>query len=533
MDCISTRLPYRHTGAFAKIVLDYIDQSPALKPFYANPPGLNGIQKTIDSRRKFPTDRKTLVAELKKQYSAIGLTPEVQKNIESLLSPETFTVTTAHQNNLFTGPLYFIYKIVHAIRLAEHLNTSFKSNYFVPVFYMGSEDADLAELNHINLDGQKWEWKTKQTGAVGRMKVDKELINLIDSISGRVKVLPFGEEIINNVKGAYREGTLIQEATFKLIHSLFAEYGLIVLIADTPALKKQMKEIFLDDLFNQSASAIVEKSVGKLQDAGYKVQANPREINLFYLDEGLRERIQVRNGKYEILNSKISFSKEELLKEVENHPEKFSPNVILRGLYQEAILPNVVFIGGGGELAYWLELKELFDKYKTPFPVLVLRNSFLIIEQRWQQLMSKAGLGTDDIFLDERELLNRHVSKNSSNKLQLNGSITETEQLYNDLRKQAGSVDVTLEQHVDALKLKTLQRLHELEKKMLRAEKRKFGDQQRQIHTIKSHLFPANGLQERYDNLLYYYSKWGRDFIHKLQEHSLALEQEFVIMSEK
>lgn len=532
MDCISTRLPYRQTGAFAKIVLDYIDQAPALKPFHSNPPGLKGIQNAIESRKKSPTDRKTLVEELKKQYSGINSPAAIQKNIEALFSQDTFTVTTAHQNNLFTGPLYFIYKIVHAIKLANHLNTSFKGNHFVPVFYMGSEDADLAELNHINLDGEKWEWKTKQTGAVGRMQVDKELVKLIESISGRLRVLPFGEEIIMRITDCYKEGTLIQEATFKFIHSLFADYGLIVLIADTPALKKQLTGVFEDDILNQTGSGIVENSVGKLQTAGYKVQANPREINLFYLHDGLRERIQVRGEKYEVLNSKLRFTREELLKELQDHPERFSPNVILRGLYQETILPNIAFIGGGGELAYWLELKELFENYKTPFPVLVLRNSFLIIEKKWQQMIIKAGLRTDDVFLSEEELLNKHVAKNSGNKLQLNGTIAETELLYNDLRQQAGAVDSSLEKHVDSLKQKTLRRLQELEKKMLRAEKRKFSDQQRQIHTIKSHLFPADGLQERYENLLYYYSKWGREFIEKLYEHSLALEQEFVVMQE-
>jgi uncharacterized protein YllA (UPF0747 family) len=215
-----------------------------------------------------------------------------------------------------------------------------------------------------------------------------------------------------------------------------------------------------------------------------------------------------------------------------SHPGRFSPNVILRGLYQETILPNIAFIGGARETAYWLQLKDLFDHYKIPFPVLVLRNSFLIVEKKWQEKISHLGFAVEDFFMHEQELMNRLVAKESKNSIKLNGSLDKLEQLYGSFKKQAAAIDTTLEKHVDALKVRTFDRLHELEKKMLRAEKRKFADQQRQIHTIKEQLFPASGLQERYENLCYYYAKWGSSFIQQLYEHSLSLEQELVIIRE-
>jgi bacillithiol synthase len=532
MDCRATRLPYRQTNAFSKIALDYIDQSAKLKPFFSHPPALQGIQKAIEARKRFPTDRKVLVAQLKKQYEAAGTTDKVSKNIESLLSDNTYTITTAHQNNIFTGPLYFIYKIVHAIKLADHLKTSLPKQNFVPVFYIGTEDADLDELNHIYLGGEKLEWKTKQTGAVGRMKLDKELVKLIGSMEGQLTVLPSGKEIIDLLKNYYQEGVTVQDATFHFVNHLFAEYGLIVLLPDNTELKKQMGQLFEDDLLNQTASGIVEKSVEKLQAAGYKSQANPREINLFYLIDDKRERIEQLNGQWSMVNGKAKWTKEELLKELSDHPERFSPNVILRGLYQETILPNIAFIGGGGETAYWLQLKDLFDHYKIPFPVLVMRNSFLIVEKKWQEKIAKLGFTTEDMFLSEQELLNKLVAKESKHPTKLNGSLTELEKLYDSFKKQATAVDSSLEKHVDALRSRTVQRLQELEKKMLRAEKRKFSDQQRQIHTIKEQLFPGNGLQERRENLSYYYAKWGKEFINQLYNNSLDLEQEFVIITE-
>lgn len=529
MDCTFTRLSYRQTGAFSRIAVDYVDHPQAFTPFIAHLPGISGVREAIEARKQFPTNREALVNELKKQYSVLESSVAVQKNIEALSSPGTFTITTAHQNNIFTGPLYFIYKIIHAIKLADFLNQSLSQYKFVPVYYIGSEDADLDELNHINLDGENLVWNTKQTGAVGRMKIDKDFLKLIDVIEGQLAVLPNGAEAVELVKECYRLGEDIQTATFKIVNALFAEKGLIVLLPDNSILKQQMSGIFEDDLLNQTASGIVEKTSEKLGEL-YKVQAHPRDINLFYLKGDIRERIEVKGEKYEVLNSKISFTRDELLRELMDHPERFSPNVILRGLYQETILPNIVFIGGGGELAYWFELKDLFEHYNIPYPVQVLRNSFLIIEKKVQDKIKKLGFTSGEIFLPEQELINKLVRRETDKKLQLNGTLSATEQLYESIRQQAISIDATLEKHVNALRTTTLHRLRELEKKMLRAEKRKFSDQQRQIQTIKAKLFPNNGLQERHDNMLHYYAKWGNEFIQLLYDQSLTLEQEFVVL---
>ena len=539
MDCTAQRIPYRQTSYFANIVLDYLDQVEKLKPFFANPPSLQGIKKAIEARKQYNTDRALLVDELKKQYAKSATSDSVSKNIESLLSVDTFTICTAHQPNILTGPLFFIYKILHVIKLAEHLSKSLQGFKFVPVFYMGSEDADLDELGHINLNSEKLVWSTKQTGAVGRMKIDAAFVKLLSVVEGQLDVLPFGKEILRLVKDSYKEGVDIQSATFQFVNALLGEFGLIIFLPDNAAFKKKMIPIFKDDLLNQTPSGIVEKTSQKLGET-YKIQANPREINLFYLKDNIRERIIYINSKFKITNqatngegnSKLSFSQEEMMEELQNHPDRFSPNVILRGLYQETILPNLVFVGGGGELSYWLQLKDLFSHYNTPFPVLLLRNSFLVVEKKLQEKISKLGFTIEDFFLPEQDLVNMVIARESKNETKLNGTLSETEQLYEQIKKQAAAVDFTLTDHVEALRAMTIRRLHELEKKMLRAEKRKFGDHQRQIHAIKEKLFPAGSLQERYDNVLAYYARWGKNFISKVYEHSLKLEQEFVILTE-
>lgn len=530
MDCTASHLSYDQTGYFTKIILDYLDNNKSLAPFYKYDVSLEGIKSAIYEREKFHTNRELLVRELKKKYAKVEQSPIVNNNIEKLLSANTFTITTAHQPAIFTGTLYFIYKILHTIKLAEDLAKEFSDKNFVPVYYMGNEDADLDELGKIYLDGEKIVWDTKQTGAVGRMNT-KGLEKIISKIEGQFSGMPYGKELVQILKDCYLNSQDIQTATFKLIHQLFAKYGLIVLIPDTAELKKQMLPVFEDDLFHQTSSSIVEKTIDDLSKH-YKVQANPRSINLFYLKDNIRNRIEKVGDKFIVHDTSIIFSEKEIKEELQQHPERFSPNVILRGLYQETILPNIAFIGGGGEMAYWLELKDMFEHYQVPYPLLVLRNSFLFIEKKWKEKISKLNLTSTDIFKSENELLNELVKKQSQNQLNLTEEIAEAESYYQKLQSISNKIDNTLAEHSKSLQAKALKPLKELEKKLLRAEKRKFEEQQKQIHSIKSALFPLNNLQERIDNFIPYYSKWGKEFIDILYKNSLSLEQKFVVLEE-
>lgn len=527
----SRQLTYRDTNFFSKIILDYIDGAEQLAPFFLHTSTAEGIQQSILQRQNFNTDRKLLVKVLGEQYAQIDTSPQVKKNIELLGSQNTFTVCTAHQPNIFTGHLYFIYKILHTIKLTDHLNTLIPENNFVPVFYMGSEDADLEELGHIFINGQKYEWQTKQTGAVGKMQVDAYLVKLIDEISGQLTVLPFGEEIIKLLKSCYIKSTSIQEATFQLVNKLFSDFGLIILLPDNADLKRLMQPVFEDDIFNNTPSEIVDNTSKELSKY-YKVQAYPREINLFYLKDNIRSRLVEKKNVYYVEDTDIHFTAEEIKAELNEHPERFSPNVILRGVYQETILPNLAFVGGGGELAYWLELKNLFQHYKIPYPLLILRNSFLLIEDKIRTLQEKLQLTTDDLFKQENTLINELVKKESTHQLLLTLEKQQIKEVFGEIKKAVQQIDITLQPHSEALLVRALKNLDALEHKMLKAEKRKFEAQQRQIKKIKSALFPDGGLQERIENFMPYYAKYGEDFIKMLYENSLLFEQKFTVLTE-
>lgn len=524
-----TNIPYAATGSFARIVTDYVEGKESLHPFFQHPVSLAGVKGAIEQRKNYPTNRSLLVNELKAQYSSITSADKVISNMEKLALENTFTITAAHQPNIFTGHLYFIYKILHAIKLAALLEKEFPENNFVPVFYMGSEDADLEELGHIYLFGEKYEWHTNQTGAVGRMKVDKALVQLIDAIAGQLTIEPFGKELIALMKECYTEGATIEEATFQLIHQLFAGYGLIVLLPDNPNLKSAFSSVIEKELTEGFSHKSVKETAAVFPKE-YKVQASGREINLFYLKEGSRERIEKGKTGFKVNNTTIEFGEQEIRTDLKNNPEHFSPNVILRPVFQEMILPNIAFIGGGGEIAYWLELKKVFEAVAVPFPLLILRNSFLIVEENQLQLMGRLNLTIKDLFRPEQDLLNELVKRESSIQLSLDKEKLQTVTFYQSLMKITGNVDISLVKHTENLLVKALNKIEALEKKMLKAEKKKFEVQQRQIHKLRSHLFPHNNLQERIENFMPFYAKWGKHFIDLVYQNSPGLEQEFIIL---
>jgi bacillithiol biosynthesis cysteine-adding enzyme BshC len=343
-------------------------------------------------------------------------------------------------------------------------------------------------------------------------------------------VLPFGGEVMQLLNQCYTPGKTIQQATFELVHALFSAYGLVVLIPDHGVLKKLMLPVFEDDLFWQTPSTIVEQT-GAALGRQYNIQAHPRDVNLFYLDDGIRNRIVKQDEHFLVHDTGLRFTEGELRRMLHEHPQRFSPNVILRGLFQETILPNVAFIGGGGELAYWLQLKELFRHYSIPFPVLVLRNSFLIIDKATQQRIEKWQLSPDALFQPELQIINTLLVQQG--KLpQLNGEAAQLSAVYEDLKKLAAGVDGTLAKHAASLQKNALKRVAILEKKLMRAERRKHGALQHQVGWLKENLFPKNGLQERSENFSSFFAKWGSGFIDQLLQHSLSLEQQFTVLTE-
>ncbi len=519
------------TGFFSKMVIDYINGSAQLKPFYNHPVSIEGVKAAIEKRQKFSTDRKLLVDILTAQYQHTPLTLKQQNYLAQLSDNNTFTICTAHQPNIFTGYLYFIYKILHAVKLAEELKIQLPQYNFVPVFYMGSEDADLDELGHIFIKGEKFNWQTNQTGAVGRMKVDKALLQMLDLISGQLSVYPYGNQILSLVKECYQLNTTIEQATFKLVNGLFADYGLLTLLPDADKVKRALIPVIKKELLQEFSHKAVIETVSKFP-ADYKAQASGRAINLFYLLEDKRVRIEKLGNDFVVAELNLQFTQAEILEHLELYPQRFSPNVILRPVLQETILPDIAFIGGGGEIAYWLELKNVFENVGVPYPMLIVRNSFVFVSKELQLMVQKLQLNYIDLFKPSLRIINELVHKESSLQLQLDHEKEQLNLLYTAIKNIAGKVDITLLKHTEALQVQTLKKISALQKKMLSAERKKFESQQRQVEKLKTQLFFNNNLQERSGNIMPFYANWGPGFIDAIYQNSKGLDQAFGIILE-
>jgi len=528
-----THLPYSATHSFSQLALDYIGGSPKLRSFYGYTPDLQGISQAIEHRHRYRVDRKTLVSVLQRQYSALSAGSKTTQNITLLLQENTFTICTAHQPNLMTGYLYFIYKILHAIVLADQLAKNHPGYNFVPVYYMGSEDNDLEELGTFRFNGLKFVWDAAgQKGAVGRMSTES-VKQILDELFLRMGPPgPFCDELKELLLTAYGGQPTIGRATAWLVNELFSRYGLIVLDPDNPQLKQQFTSIMKEDLLHHTANGIVLQQAANLSEH-YKIQAHPRPVNLFYLQDGLRERIEKTGDGWKVLNTSKRWNEAELTRELEQYPERFSPNVILRGLFQEIILPNVGFIGGGAEVAYWLQLKPLFEHYSVFFPPVLLRQSVAWLGRREHSLRKQLGLSVEDCFLPQAELVQQFVRRNSDNDLHVVRELDELEKLMSAMREKATRLDPTLRSSAEAALAKMRRQAMVLEKKMLRAEKRKMQDKLSQLLKLKELIFPGGGLQERTDNFMPWFLQYGREYLDILYAAIDPARQEFLVLEEE
>jgi bacillithiol biosynthesis cysteine-adding enzyme BshC len=397
---------------------------------------------------------------------------------------------------------------------------------------MGSEDADIDEVGSFYLGGDKLQWSTKQTGAIGRMKVDDALIGLLKNMEGYWSVKPQGKEAFNVLVDAYKKGVTINEATLSLVHSYFGQYGLVVIQPDDAKLKASFIPIMEKELLTQFSHKALQPTLEKLR-VQYHVQTEGRDINLFYLKDNLRARIELIDDVYAIVDTDITFTKEEMVAELHAHPERFSPNVILRGIYQETILPGIAFIGGGGELAYWMELKDVFKEANVHYPLLQLRNSFLFINAKMAKQWNELGFELTDLFKTTLDLEVAFVKANAQHNLSLEASIEAMKTLYLQIQKQAIEVDATLGDHTMNLSVQSIKKLAELEKKILKAEKKKQAVAIERIQHIKKHLFPDNSLQERVDNFAEWVGEYGWDWVEAVLQNSNSLDHAFTIIVAK
>lgn len=533
---VTDQISYSESNYFTSLLLDYLSQKKELRKFYNRFPDLENFREQISEKAENYNHRirRDLIEVLQDQYADLQFSEAGKENIQKLASEKTFTITTGHQLNLFTGPLYFLYKIISAINLSKKLKETWPEFNFVPVYWMATEDHDFEEINYFNLHGKKFKWNNADSRAgntaVGILS-NEGLEEVFDLFSAEIG----GGENAEYLKHLFKKGYLghenLTDATRYIANEIFGKEGLVILDAQDKRLKKHFGPYVKNELFDKISHRETTGSVEKLNELGYNIQVNPREINLFYLNSEIRERIIERDGHFYVHEHNISWSKDEILKELEENPQHFSPNVMLRPLYEEVILPNLCYIGGGGELAYWLELKSYFEAENVTFPILLLRNSALLQTEKQNEKRQKLNISLKELFLSQHELINRKVRQISNIDIDFTTQKEHLVKQFQHLYELAEITDKSFLGAVKAQEVKQLKGLENLEKRLLKAQKRKLKDEVQRIAKIQNDLFPNRSLQERQTNFSEFYVEYGKELISALLENLDPLESNFKILT--
>jgi len=503
-------IPYSQTSILPSLVKDYlIGNLP--DEFNLKYPSWKEIELKIKDKQQF-LHREVLVNTLNEQYLDILPERNVKKNINSLLNENTFTVTTGHQLCIFLGPLYVVYKILHCIKLANELSLKFNQYHFVPIFWMASEDHDTQEINHIYLKGNKIEWRVPNAVPTGSINTES-LKNTIDSLCHLLGINKESNELISVFEKAYLKNKNLANATRFLINQLFGTYGIVVIDGNSSALKKVFSPIFKKEVNESFINKIVSSTNNLLVKHHYKVQANPRTCNLFLMKENQRLRLENKDNIFSAVGSEYKYSKDELLNMINATPEIFSPNVLMRPLYQETVLPNIASIGGAGETAYWLQLKDVFRELNLPFPLLFLRASVILIGEKDIKIIEKTKLNLIDLFEEENTLIKCYLQNNN---IEFNAESPYLQAFYEDIKQKIIQVDASMETAVNATLHKIKTELENLEKKIVKAMKQKDETQISQLRKSQEKLFPQNKMQERTENFLAFYFPNNPDILNQI-----------------
>ena len=504
------KISYKDTGLFSQLIIDYLDQKKDLEQYISYFPNEENFLKQIKSKSDNDIDRELLQNIVKEQNSFLELSEICNANIEALKSKNTFSVTTGHQLCLFTGPLYFIYKIASTINLVNRLKNNYPKYNFVPVFWLASEDHDFEEINSINLFNKPVKWDSSQNGAVGRMKLDGISLTIaeIQKILGSSNN---AKKLIDIFLKSYNEDNNLSQATRILINELFGKYGLLIIDGDDILLKQKISEIIDHDINNSRFYNIIKKSNEKIS-VKYHSQAYVRPINFFRLSE--KDRVRV--------TEKVDFET------INKNPEIFSPNVLMRPIYQEMILPNIAYVGGGSELSYWFQLYDTFKDLSLPMPILVMRNSVVLLDSKKQNKIKKLSLDTLDFFEDINLINKKYILKNSD-KINLNEELMRMKEVFQSINQKIE--DPSLISSLNAIEKKNNNMIADFENKVIKNLKSKNEIQINQILKIKNDFFPNKKLQERHDSFIPQYVKYGDNFIKNIIFHLNPLDTNFVILN--
>jgi bacillithiol biosynthesis cysteine-adding enzyme BshC len=470
-----------------------------------------------------------LVRILKEQNQRFGCGFQTLEKIDWLLERRACAVVTGQQAGLFSGPLYTIYKALTAIKLAARLSRTCEGCY-VPVFWVASDDHDFREINHIKIVNKNNQISEINYNAhpddtripVSEIRLNSEITEAVSQLNDETHPSEFKEEILKGLTQAYQPKCIFSEAFAKWLTLLFKPFGLVLIDGSDPRLKALGKHIFQKEIIEKSPSTLrALESTERLIQKNYhaQVQLHRGLLNLFFVEKE-RLAIETKNGSFIVKGSDKSLRVDELVDILEKTPQVFSPNVLLRPIYQDALLPTVAYIAGTAEIAYYAQIKGVYESFQLPMPIIYPRKSLTLLESKVDKVLDNYDLSVQDFWGDAEILINNIA------KAQLPESIEEKiaralaciQKDLQSLGEEVTTFDPTLKDTVENVKGRMHHQIDILEKKILQAYKKRNEIVSQQIHKAKNNLFPNNQLQERELNVVPFLFKYGFGLIDRLYE---------------
>ncbi len=502
------------------VIRDLVAEKAAIKPFIHDFYTVDAILEQAKAKNFSIEKRNTLVQQLNAQSGGIELTTKTRQNIEALKSDDAFTITTGHQLNLLTGPLYSIYKVAQVIAISQAVNNKQTEKKMIPVFWMATEDHDFEEINHLRIFGKKLEWtKENQLDAiVGAIKT-AGMTNFLTEVEETYREEEM-QKAIADFTAAYRSAENLAGATRRLMNHLFGAYGLVIIDGNDVELKKAFKPVAKQELETRFVHKHVTETNTALEKVGYHQQVHVRNCNLFYIaEDDTRKRIANEDGTFLVGDNERSL--DDLLTELDEHPARFSPNALLRPIYQELILPNLVYVGGGGEIAYWLQLKGVFNALSVQIPLLRVRDSFVLLDQRSVKDLEELGLSVPKLKRDWHDIMKEIALEDVAVEIELTAETEALNSIKDKLVQKATNVNKGLAAMVEAEFVKMEKSIERIEAKLVKAEKSKHEQKGKKLEKLQSKIFPKGGFQERYDNFIPYYLS-DKKFVSKIVDNLKA-----------
>lgn len=528
-------LPLSPNG-FSRLFQDYIHNFSKLKHLYASDfHSLENIQRHIEKSQKTNEHRSLLCDILIDQHRQFGCSDKTLSIVESLRHENTFCVVTGQQVGILGGPLYTLYKAFTAIQLADHLNERFPGYRFIPVFWLEGEDHDFAEINSITLlnqenqpnkieyliDGKPLE---KNLGAVGELVLDEAWQRCTDQLAKVLPATEFRTSLLNAVRQSYAAGKTLNQSFVHWISSIISERvgenPIVFISSNDKRIKQTLHPIFLKELqeFPKTSQLVIDQSAVLERD--YHAQIKPKAINLFLFHKGGRYLIEPRDDGFSLKGVRYSPTRDELFKIVDETPEMFSPNVILRTICQDTLLPTVVYVAGPSEIAYFAQLKPVYEYFGVPMPMIYPRASATIVEQKLQTVLEKYELQLVDFFGNRKKLNDRVIDLLSEVNLDtlFNHASGRLDELIGELKFGLDYIDATLTGALETTRSKIESQLHVLKEKAAAAQRRKHEVALQQIDKVLKNIFPNNNFQEREINIVHFMNKYGMDFPKRLYD---------------